>query len=153
MPRQSRRAARNTAWNASGHTAGDRATSRFGRSGRPATSRFGRCSGRPAAAGAGHVRTDGNSLRFAAQDQGDASFGIELHDLIRRSVDRPHVVLRIDAQADRGVETVHILPKLANELAALIELEEPRSAAGERAVIAERGVGMPRARVDEDLPL
>ena len=44
-------------------------------------------------------------------------------------IDRPHVVLRIDAQPDRGVEAVDVLTQLAHELAVLIELKEPGTAA------------------------
>ena len=43
--------------------------------------------------------------------------GVELHDLAGAGVDRPDVVLRIDAQADRGVEAVDVLAQLAHELA------------------------------------
>ena len=68
-------------------------------------------------------------------------------------IDRPDVVLRIDAQADGGVEAVDVLPELAHELAVLIELEQPRTAVRERAVVADRRVRMARPRVDENLSL
>ena len=78
---------------------------------------------------------------------------IELHDLVGRDVDRPDVVLRIDAQADRRVEAVDVLAPFADELAVAIEQEQPRAAVRERAVVAERRIGMAGARVDEDLAL
>ena len=98
-------------------------------------------------------RPHGDRFRLSAEHERDAPLGIELHDLVGRRVDRPDVVLRIDAQADRRVEAVDVLPELAHELAVRIELEQPRSAARERAVVAERRVGMAGARVDEDLSL
>ena len=62
-------------------------------------------------------RTHGDRFRLAAEHQRDAALGVELHDLVGADVDRPDVVLRIDAQADRGVEAVDVLPELAHELA------------------------------------
>ena len=59
----------------------------------------------------------------------------------------------IDAEPDRRVETVDVLPELAHELSGRIELKEPRPSAQERPVVADRRVRMPGARVDEDLPL
>ncbi len=58
----------------------------------------------------------------------DAAIGVELHHLAGALVDRPDVVLRIDAQADRGVEAVDVLAPLAHELAGLIEQEQARAA-------------------------
>ena len=106
-----------------------------------------------ASASTGGERTHADRLGLSAEHEGDAAFGIELDHLAGGLVDGPHVVLRIDAQADRGVEAVDILSELAHELAGGIELEEPRAAARERAVVANRRVGMSRARVDEDLAL
>ena len=98
-------------------------------------------------------RPDVDGFRLPAEHERDAPVGVELHDLVRADVDRPDVVLRIDAQAVGGVEPVDVLPELAHELAVLIELEQPRAAAIERAVVAERRVGMAGPRVDEDLAL
>ena len=108
----------------------------------------------PAGAGrAGGGRPHADRFRLAPEHQRDAALGVELHDLVGALVDRPDVVLRIDAQAERGVEAVDVLAPLAHELAAGVELEQARAVAVERAVVAERGVGMPGARVDEDLAL
>src|SRR5439155_13351329 len=53
------------------------------------------------AAGAWLPRAHVDRFRLPAEHERDAAFRIELHDLRRRSIDRPDVVLRIDAQADR----------------------------------------------------
>ena len=128
---------------------------------RPAGARP-RCSGRaapprgPAPAGAPPAACGGphrDHFRLSAEHERDAPVGIELHDLTRSLVDRPDVVLRIDAQTNRRIEAVHVLSQLAHELAGRIELEQPRSAVRERAVVAERRVRMSRARVDENLSL
>src|SRR5687767_15151990 len=66
--------------------------------------------------------TNRDRFRLAAEDERDTPFGVELHHLVGRGVDGPHVVQRIDAQPDRGVEAVHILAELADELAGRIEL-------------------------------
>jgi hypothetical protein len=36
-------------------------------------------------------------FRLSAEHEGDAPLGVELHDLVRGRVDRPDVVLQIDA--------------------------------------------------------
>src|SRR5262249_10524584 len=109
--------------------------------------------GTTAAATASFTSADRDRFRLAAEHERDAPFRIELHQLTRRGVDRPDVVVRIDAQANCRVEAVDVLSELAHELAGLIELEEPRSAVRERPVVAEGRVGVARARVDEDLSL
>src|SRR6185503_12708932 len=87
---------------------------------------------RIAAAAACWLRgTDGDVFRFASEHERDASLGIELHDLTGRGVDSPDVVLWIDAEANRGIEAIHILPELPYEPAGLIELEQARSAVHE----------------------
>ena len=96
---------------------------------------------------------DVDRFRLAAEHERHAPFGVELHDLVGALVDRPDVVLRIDAQPDRGVEAVDVLSELAHELAGRVELEQPRAVAIERPVVAERRVRMAGARVDEDLSL
>ena len=72
--------------------------------------------------------------------------------MIGSRVDRPHIVLWVHAQSDCSVEAVNVLPELAHELSARVELKQPRPATRERAIVAERGVWMARPRVDEDLP-
>ena len=108
---------------------------------------------RRSAAAAGCAGRTRDRFRLAAEHERDAALGVELHHLVGAGVDGPDVVLRIDAQTDRGVEAVDVLPELAHELAGLVELEQPRAAAIERAVVAERRVRMAGARVDEDLAL
>ena len=61
--------------------------------------------------------------------------------------------MRVDAQANGGVEAVDVLAEFAQELAAGIELEQARAAAIERPVVAERGIRMAGAMVDEDQAL
>ena len=122
---------------------------------RPGT-RAGRGGRRPTGRRAGgrrRRRTHVDDFRLPAEHQHDAALGIELHHLVGRLVDGPDVVLRIDAQAEGGIEAVDVLPQLADELAAGVELEQPRAAAIERAVVAQRGVGVTGARVDEDAAL
>ena len=53
-------------------------------------------------------------------------FRAELDDHVRAFVDRPDVVLRVDADAVRHLEAVETLADLADELAVLVELEEAR---------------------------
>ena len=96
---------------------------------------------------------DADRFRLPTEHEPDAAIGIELHHLIGGDIDRPDVVLRIDAQADRRVEAVDVLAPFADEVAAAIEEEQPRAAVRERAVVAERRIGMAGARVDEDLAL
>ena len=69
-----------------------------------------------------------DGFRLPAKHERDATFGVELDHLARRLVDRPDVVLRIDAQTNRGIETVHVLTELTYELAALFEFEQSRPA-------------------------
>ena len=64
-------------------------------------------------------------LPAASQHQRDAPLRIELHDLAGGGIDGPDVVLRVDAEPDRGVEAVDVLPQLAHEPACAIELEQP----------------------------
>ena len=99
------------------------------------------------------VRPHANRFRLASEHEADAAIGIELHDLVGRDVDRPDVVLRIDAQANRGIEAIDVLAPFAHEVAVAIEHEQPRAAVRERAVVAERRVRMSGARVDVDLAL
>jgi hypothetical protein len=73
--------------------------------------------------------------------------------LVRRRIDRPDVVLRVDAQAERRVEAVDVLPEFAHELAVRIELKESRPTARERAIVAKRRVGMAGPCVDKNLAL
>src|SRR5262249_4866749 len=113
-----------------------------------ATGRFTTLTRRGAASG-----TNVDRFGLPPEHEQQASFLVELHDLAGRLVDGPDVVLRIDPQPERGVETVDVLSQLAHELAAGIELEETRPTAIEGAVIAECRVGMAGSRVDEDAPL
>ena len=94
---------------------------------------------------------DVDGFRFAAEHERDPAVRVELHHLAGADVDRPDVVLRIDADAVRRVEPVDVLAELADELAILIELEQAGAASIERAVVTQRRVGMSRPRVDEDL--
>ena len=89
------------------------------------------------------IRSHGNRFGLSAEDERDAAFGIELHDLIGRRVDRPHVVLRIDAQSDCCVEAVDVLADLAHELPARVELKQPRPATRERAMSPSVAYGWP----------
>jgi hypothetical protein len=95
----------------------------------------------------------GDVFRFTAKHKRDPAGGVELQDLVRRGVNGPDVVLRIDAQTDGGIEAVDILSELADELSGLVELEQSRPAVHERPVVAKRRVGMAGARVDVDLTL
>ena len=98
-------------------------------------------------------RTHQHRLGLAPEHERHAALAVELHDLAGADVDGPHVVLRIHAQADRGIEAVDVLAQFAHELAGGVELEQARAVAVEGAVVAERGVGVAGARVDEDLAL
>ena len=86
---------------------------------------------------------------FASEHHQVSSVGIELDDLVRARVHDPDVVLRIDAHLLREVDRVDALADLLDELAALIELKEPRAAVVEGALVAERGDGVAGPRVDE----
>ena len=99
-----------------------------------------------AASGSGGADTDG--FRLTAEHQRDVAVRVELHDLVGTLVDRPHVVLRVDAQPERRIEPVDVLAQFADELAGGVVLEQARAVVEERAVVAERCIGMPGARVD-----
>ena len=109
--------------------------------------------GSPARRARGLRGAHGDGFRFASEHKSDAAGGVELHHLVRCGVDGPHVVLRIDAKTDRSIEAVDVLAEFSHELSGLVELEQSRSAAHERAVVSKRGVGMAGTRVDEDLAL
>jgi hypothetical protein len=96
-------------------------------------------------------RADVDGLRLAAEHEQNAPLRVELHDLAGAGVDRPDVVLRIDAKTERVIETVDVLAPLADELAAGVEEEKPRAVAVEGAIVAEGRVRMTRSRVNENL--
>jgi len=62
-------------------------------------------------------------LFFAAEHPEDAPRGVEAHDHVRTFVDRPDLVVAIDAHAVRLGPRVQALTDLADEFAVLIELE------------------------------
>ena len=144
-------AARRRRWRA-GRCAARRRRARR-RHGLPAADR--RALQAPAAsrAAARRAGAHGDRFRLAAHHQLNAAVGIELDHLRRSAIDDPDVVLRIDAHRLRVVEAVDADADLADELAGLIELEQPRAGLVEGARRADRRVRRAGARVDEDVPL
>src|SRR6266511_2937594 len=107
-----------------------------------------------AAAGAcGRSRANRDGFWFSAEDERDAAVSIELQYLTSGDIDRPDVVLRIDAQSHGGVEAIDVLSEFADELASRIELKESRPTVRKRAVVAERCDRMACSRVHENLAL
>src|SRR5262249_50226452 len=92
-------------------------------------------------------------FRLAAEGEPDAAGLIELDHVARSLIDHPDVVLRIDLHRLGEVEAVDTLADLADELAALIELEQARARLVEGPRRSDRRVGGAGARVDEDVPL
>jgi hypothetical protein len=79
----------------------------------------------------------------SAQHHLHSAVRIELDDLRRHLIDHPDVVLRIDADLLRLKESIKALAKLARELAAAIELEQPSAAVGDSSRSTNRDVGLP----------
>ena len=79
----------------------------------------------PAATPAG--RPHGNRFRLSTEHQLNLPVGIELDDVRGSLIDDPDVVLWIDVHGLREVEAVHPDADLLDELAGLIELEQPRA--------------------------
>ncbi len=110
---------------------------------------------RPACRPGRHQRQRRHAHRFrlAAENHLHAPVGIELDHLRRRLIDDPDVVLRIDAHLLRLQQTVGALADLPDELAGLVELQQPGSAVRHRARGAERDRRIAGARVEEDVAL
>src|SRR5258708_7081677 len=83
------------------------------------------------AARRGRRETHRHGFRLPAHHHQHAPLRTELDDLVRRFVDDPYVVLRIDADGVREEKPVDPLSDLAYEGAAAVELEETRSAVRE----------------------
>ena len=81
------------------------------------------------AGGFGPVRRrDGavDGRRPAAEHHQELALRTELRDGVRAFVDRPDVVLRIDAHGVRELEAVIALADFLDEVAVLVELPQPR---------------------------
>ena len=76
-------------------------------------------------------RRDGavNGRRPAAQHHQELALGAELRDGVRALVDRPDVVLRVDADRVRELKAVIALADFLDEVAVLVELPQPRGGA------------------------
>ena len=92
-----------------------------------------------------------NILRLAAKHELQPPVGVELHHHVRSGIDDPDVVLRIHAHLLREIHCVGALADFLDEFARLVELEEPRSAVIERALVAEGRHGVAGARVHEQM--
>jgi hypothetical protein len=73
-----------------------------------------------------HANVD--RFRFSAHDHQHSSFRAELDDLTGRLIDRPYVVLWVDANPVRHQKTIDTLTNFSDVVPILVELEQTRSA-------------------------
>jgi len=86
----------------------------------------------------------------AEQHHDAAAAGIELHHHAAIGVDRPDIVLGIDAHSCRDQEAIKFIANLADIFAAGVEHQDLRPAMGEGARAAQRRGGLATGLIEKD---